>query len=265
MGKGWISIHRKIEDNWVWQDRPFSYGQAWIDLIILANHEDNKGLKNGKLQTFKAGTVNRSILWLSNRWGWDRKKTSRFIKLLESDQMVSVNSTTHGTTITLINYEVYRYQGATDGAMDGTTDGQPLPQPLPINNNENNENNENNNIYNVGQDIIKYLNEKTGKRFSSHSKSTMKHINGRLKEGYTVDDFKKVIDNKVSQWKGNDRMEGYLRPETLFCASHFESYLNEGINQPSSSYDDISERLLQETINNINNIKLEDEDYDRFA
>ena len=47
-----------------------------------------------------------------------------------------------------------------------------------------------------------------------------------MKEGYTVEDFKKVIDNKVSDWTDGD-MEKYLRPQTLFRPSNFEAYLNE--------------------------------------
>lgn len=144
MSEGWISIHRKIENNWVWKDKPFSFGQAWIDLILLANHADQKELKDGKLVTYKSGTVNRSILWLSERWGWERRKTTRFIKLLESDEMVAVKSTTHGTTITIVNYELYRYQGTTDGTTVGTTDGQPMHNGRYINNNDNNVNNVNN-------------------------------------------------------------------------------------------------------------------------
>lgn len=78
-----------------------------------------------------------------------------------------------------------------------------------------------NNIYIV--EIVEYLNEKTGKNFRAAAERTQKHINARLREGYTVDDFKKVIENKVSEWKGTN-MEQYLRPETLF-GTKFESYL----------------------------------------
>lgn len=75
-------------------------------------------------------------------------------------------------------------------------------------------------------EIIDYLNLKTGKNFKSNSKATKTLIQARLKDGYTVDEFKKVIDNKVYHWKGTEQ-EQYLRPETLFRPSHFESYLNE--------------------------------------
>ena len=78
-----------------------------------------------------------------------------------------------------------------------------------------------NDIY---KDVIEYLNEKAGKNFKL-VESNKKHINARIKEGFTLDDFKKVIDNKVTEWKNDDKMNQYLRPETLF-SSKFQSYLN---------------------------------------
>ena len=75
-------------------------------------------------------------------------------------------------------------------------------------------------------DIIKYLNQKTGKEFRHSTQATVRLIEARLNDGYTVEDFKKVIDNKTAEWKGTEQ-EQYLRPETLFAPSHFESYLNQ--------------------------------------
>ena len=75
-------------------------------------------------------------------------------------------------------------------------------------------------------EIVTYLNAKTGKHFKADSAANVRFINSRLQEGYTVDDFKKVIDNKTAEWKGTEQ-DQYLRPETLFTASHFESYLNQ--------------------------------------
>ena len=73
-------------------------------------------------------------------------------------------------------------------------------------------------------EIIDYLNEKAHKKYRSNNKTTIRHINARLKEGRTLSDFKQVIDNRCATWLGTD-MEQYLRPETLF-GSKFESYLN---------------------------------------
>jgi uncharacterized phage protein (TIGR02220 family) len=79
---------------------------------------------------------------------------------------------------------------------------------------------------NVIDNIIEYLNNKTGKNFKSNSKTTVKHITARLSEKYTLDDFKKVIDTKVQKWLTDPKMCDYLRPDTLF-GTKFESYLNE--------------------------------------
>lgn len=72
--------------------------------------------------------------------------------------------------------------------------------------------------------IIDYLNLKAGMAYRPTSKDTQKHIRARLKEGYTLEDFKTVIDKKCAEWRGTD-FEQYLRPATLF-GSKFESYLN---------------------------------------
>ena len=80
------------------------------------------------------------------------------------------------------------------------------------------------------QTIINYLNEKTGKHYKHTTNKTQTVIKARWNEGFTEDDFKKVIDNKVAEWKGTD-MEKYLRPETLF-GTKFEGYLNQEL-QPS--------------------------------
>lgn len=77
------------------------------------------------------------------------------------------------------------------------------------------------------KEIIDYLNTKTLKKYTSTRDNTKKHIRARLREGYTVDDFKKVIDNKCNEWLNDPKMNTYLRPDTLF-GSHFEDYLNQG-------------------------------------
>lgn len=84
-----------------------------------------------------------------------------------------------------------------------------------------------NNIDNKIVNIINYLNEKLGTKYKANTKATKSIIKARLDEGFTVDDFRKVIDKKVAQWKGTE-MEQYLRPQTLF-GTKMESYLNQNI------------------------------------
>lgn len=74
-------------------------------------------------------------------------------------------------------------------------------------------------------EIIEYLNLKTGSKFKPTTKPYVQAIRSRLKEGYTVTDFKTVIDKKCREWKGT-KLEKYLTPKTLFAPSHFDTYLN---------------------------------------
>ena len=124
MNNGWICIHRGISDHWLWrEDKPFDKRSAWIDLLLLANHTDLKVLYKGKLVDRKRGEVNLSMVQLADRWGWDRRKVKRYLSLLESDGMVSIDSTRDGTTITLENYDKYQGVSVADGTTSGTTEG----------------------------------------------------------------------------------------------------------------------------------------------
>ena len=74
-------------------------------------------------------------------------------------------------------------------------------------------------------EIIDHLNLKTNSRYRAGSQDTQKHIRARWREGYRLDDFKTVIDEKAAKWGGDPKMSAYLRPSTLFGAK-FEGYLN---------------------------------------
>ena len=78
---------------------------------------------------------------------------------------------------------------------------------------------------NIYSSIINYLNKKANTRYRVNNKKTKTLIKARLNEGFTEDDFYKVIDNKVNEWANTD-MNKYLRPETLFSPK-FEGYLNQ--------------------------------------
>lgn len=96
------------------------------------------------------------------------------------------------------------------------------------------------------KEVISYLNQKTGKNFKPNASGNKKAIDPRLKEGYTVDDLKKVIDIKYQQWHGkvfNNGQPGdnYLKPETLFRPSKIDGYLNETVrSEPSKESNDFS-------------------------
>ena len=74
--------------------------------------------------------------------------------------------------------------------------------------------------------IIDYLNKRTGKKYSVKTKKTAQLVHKLLDNGFTVEDFERVIDIKCKQWLNNEKMNQYLRPRTLF-SEKFEDYLNE--------------------------------------
>ncbi|WP_158233829.1 conserved phage C-terminal domain-containing protein [Sporosarcina sp. P3] len=75
--------------------------------------------------------------------------------------------------------------------------------------------------------VIEYLNQKASKRFKHNANTTMDLLHERIEEGYTLNDFKLVIDTKAAQWLHHPQFRHYLQPSTLFKAEKFENYLNE--------------------------------------
>lgn len=79
---------------------------------------------------------------------------------------------------------------------------------------------------NTVEQVTDFLNLKANTSYKTNTKKTKELINARIKEGYTLDDFKNVINKKIKSWGNDPKMSRYLRPETLF-GNKFESYLNE--------------------------------------
>lgn len=145
---GWIKLHRQIVENWIWED-PEKL-KAWLDILMMVNHEDKKALVNGKLVTIHRGEKLTSILKLSERWRWSRNRVKGFLMLLEEDNMLTTNRSTVGTTLKVTNYAEYQSFSdvkkttveptvrPTDGPTDGSTVG---PQTIMNKNDVKNDNN----------------------------------------------------------------------------------------------------------------------------
>lgn len=104
---GWVKIHRSIQDHWIWEN-PVKL-KWWLDLIMMANHQENKILINGELVTIEAGERQTSEDKLSARWGVSRNTVRKFLALLEKDGMISLKkSRQSGTTYKVLNYNVYQ-------------------------------------------------------------------------------------------------------------------------------------------------------------
>lgn len=110
---GWFSIHRRIQDHWLWNERPFSKGQAWIDLILMADHKVKYVSLGGDKVRLQKGSVIASELFFEKRWGWSRSKIRRFLEMLENDSMVTKKSDNRKTVICIVNYSKYQDAGTT--------------------------------------------------------------------------------------------------------------------------------------------------------
>ena len=133
INKGWIKLFRQIRDNIIWKSpEPFDRRSAWIDLMIMANHEKKEFInRKGKTITIDAGQLITTTTTLALQWHWSVNKVRRYLKLLSEQGMCTIHGTTDGTVLTLVNYRIYQGRGQTDGTaydiandtIDGITDG----------------------------------------------------------------------------------------------------------------------------------------------
>lgn len=106
--EGWIKLHRKLLENPLWTSEPFTRGQAWVDLLVLANHKDSFFYKRGNKIDVKRGQLARSVVELSDRWKWSRSKVNNFLKQLEKEQQVIQQKSNVTQLVTIINYDCYQ-------------------------------------------------------------------------------------------------------------------------------------------------------------
>lgn len=119
LDKGWIKLSRGMLDHWLWKEKPFDKKSAWIDILLMTNHQDAKYMVKGKLVEVKRGQCGTSVIKLAARWGWSRNKVRNFLLALESDGMLTVKGTAQGTTLTVINYEVFQNREPTKRTPKG--------------------------------------------------------------------------------------------------------------------------------------------------
>lgn len=148
---GWISLHRSIEEHWLFKDeRTFSKFEAWIDLLLMVNHKDKKILLGNELILVKRGQKITSIRKLCERWKWSNNKVKKFLNLLESDGMLIVKSDSKKTLLTVVNYDVYQNEDlekrrkSDSKATRSHLDSDANASRMHTNNNVNKDNNVNN-------------------------------------------------------------------------------------------------------------------------
>ena len=231
-----IKIDRKIL-KWEWWGDINAF-RLFIYMLIRAYWKDGKF----KGVDIKRGSFPSSLSELSKETNLSIMQIRNTLKHLKITGEITSKQHSKFTVFTINNYNLYQ--------DDNTVDNTKITGNLTGKQHDNNtqitqlilkeDKNIKNNIYNnVEQppvdadteslyqykDIIDYLNLKVGTNYKHTSADTRKHIKARYNDGFKLEDFKTVIDKKVTEWKGTD-MAKYIRPSTLF-GTKFESYLNQ--------------------------------------
>lgn len=120
---GWIKLYRKLQDNPLWTSEPFTRGQAWVDLIMIANHKPGFFFKRNIRINVARGQVGYSENLLASRWKWSRTKVRSFLKLLELEQQISIQKSKLTQIVKILNYE--EYQNKVQQEYNRSTTGVP--------------------------------------------------------------------------------------------------------------------------------------------
>lgn len=123
MNRGWIKLNREVSDHWIWSEEPFTKGQAWIDLLLHANHKPSKISIKGQVIPLDTGDQARSELTLTKSWKWSRGKVRRFLSKLETELMISQKTGHLTSVISICNYSLYQDAPAIGGTPADTPDG----------------------------------------------------------------------------------------------------------------------------------------------
>lgn len=165
--KGWIALHRNIRDHWVYQEkRVFSKYEAWLDLLMDANHQNNKFLFDGQLIEVNRGEFITSVRQLCERWGWSNTKVNRFLKMLEDDQMLIRKSDSKKTVITIVNYDFYQRYESKETTQKRQQNDAEASQKHTNNNDKTMNNNVNNNNPRNSQKTREYADDDPNKKLA---------------------------------------------------------------------------------------------------
>lgn len=222
---GWIKLHRELLFHPIWQNSTPEQKTVLVTLLCMANHQHKKWEWRGKEFEARPGqfvTSLNSIVKACGR-GVTIKNVRTALNRFEKLGFLASESTNTGRLITIENWSKWQVADSETGKASGremANTGQAPGKHRATN--KNGENEKNKSIV----DVVTYLNNKCGTSFKASTKATQQHINARLGEGFTLEDFYRVIDTKAAEWLRDETMSKYLRPDTLF-GSKFEGYLNQ--------------------------------------
>lgn len=134
--KGWISLHRQVMDHWLYKEkRVFSRYEAWLDIVMLASHEDTTFVHGKEVVAVERGEFITSELKLMERWGWSKSKVRAFLDVLQKDRMLDRKTDSKKTALKVHNYGVYQHftnheKTAKDTTVDTAFDTQSINKQI---------------------------------------------------------------------------------------------------------------------------------------
>ena len=111
MSKGYVKIYRQIFDNPLYFSEPFNRTHAWLDLLLIADHQKSTFFARGIQINIERGEIGYSIKNLSGRWKWSRGKVIRFLEYLKNEKQITYQTTNITTIISICNYDMYQQVG----------------------------------------------------------------------------------------------------------------------------------------------------------
>ncbi len=211
--EGWIKLHRQIEDNEFYFAERFTKIQAWMDLLLLANHKANMFYVRGNEIKLKEGQTGWSIQSLGRRWQWNQRTVTKYLRALEKRQMIQVEISNITTIITIINWK--QYQGHTEQNTEQNT-GQ-MQNRIHTNKNDKNVKNEKNNpakavskslhnsLKKIFIDFYNQFKKPNTYYWSAKDAGQIKNIISRIKSGATLTDEQVIIALKRLLWSIPDK------------------------------------------------------------
>ena len=121
MAKGWIKLYRQSADNSLYHSEPFDKWHAWVDILLMVNHEQKQFISKGQVVNLSPGQTITSDRILAKRWNWSKEKVRRYLRLLIETNMCIVKRTPNGTTITVVNWAKYQNDVSSNKTANKTT------------------------------------------------------------------------------------------------------------------------------------------------
>ena len=259
MQDGYIKLWRKSLDDSLWQN--ISIWRFFEYCLLKATYREHTALVGMQEIHLEPGQFVFGRKVASEESGLSERTIRTCVEKLKNMRKLTIKTTNKFSIITVVNWGRYQTEEIINDQQNDQQTTNKRPTNDHIQERKEGIRKERRKDYTLSgrsqnstpyQEIIAYLNEKTGRDYKDGTPKTRTLINVLWKQGFQLQDFQKVIDNKVKDWITDQKYSKYLRPETLF-GTKFEGYLNE---QRHCLTGMVSEKTMR-TIENLKELELD--------